>query len=121
METIIVRILRVAGILVTALAIPVALLMILALQGISSGPVWIQALHFISTLTNLIAIPFILVGFITRYRIKVVLFLAIAHLLVFLAEAIVLLTPLVPGDISIVLMLILPSALYIIGWALQKN
>ena len=114
------HIIRVLGILVTAFAIPFSLIMILALQGIGSEPMWIQTLHIISTLVNLVAIPFILVGFITRYRIRTVLYLAITHAVVFLAEAVILLAQLQPGDTSIILIITLPSVLYILGWALKR-
>ena len=121
-QTLIMRVIRATGILVSVFIIPVALEAILNLQNIGSVPEqWVETVLFVSSLMNLIVIPFILVGFITKYRIPQILFLALLRIAVSLAEAVILLAQLRGGDLGILLLLTLPAVLYGIGWLLREQ
>ena len=112
---------RVVGIIITALAIPLSLIMLLAIQGLGSEPAWITALHIAWTLANLIAVPFILTGFVLRYNIKAAVYLALIHLGLTFANMGILIAGAVAGDISILLIVALPATFYIIGYALEEK
>ena len=92
------RIVRVIGITVTALLIPVSILALLALQGVSGGYQIVLILYFAWAVVNFIAVPFILLGFIMMYVIRAVMYLAIAHLTLSLANLALLLTGAVNGS-----------------------
>lgn len=107
---------RAAGIVITALVIPISILaLFLLLQETGSAHQMVLLLYIGWALINFIAIPFILLGFIIRYTIKPVIYLAIAHLTLSLANATLLLTSATVGSMALLATVALPSLLYIIG------
>ena len=116
MSFMLMRIIRVAGITVTLLLIPVSILALLALQGVG-GEHQIVLLQYLAwAVVNFIAIPFILLGFIIKYTIKVVIYFAVAHLVLSLANLALLLTSTVTGNAVLLAIVALPSVLYIAGF-----
>ena len=115
MKIVVPHIIRVAGIIATALLIPVSILALFALQGVGSGHQVVLLLYLAWALINFIAMPFMLLGFIIRYSIKAVIYLAVAHLALSLANLALLFTSAVNGSVALLAIVTLPSLLYIIG------
>ena len=112
---------RVVGIVITALLIPISMLALFALQGLGGGHQMVEVLHIAWALANFIGIPFILLGFIIRYNIAVVVYLAVAHFALSLANMALLLTNMAKGSAILLAIVALPSALYIIGYLTQRQ
>lgn len=107
---------RVAGIVITALAIPVSILaLFLLLQKTGNANQTVLLLTVGWALVNFISMPFMLLGFIIRYTIKSVIYLAVAHLALSLANIALLLTNAPLGSVALMTVVALPSLLYIIG------
>ena len=106
---------RVAGIVMTALLIPVSILALFLLQQTGSMQQLALLLYIGWALINFIAMPFMLLGFIIRYTIKSVIYLAVAHLALSLANIALLLTSATLGSVTLLAAITLPSLLYIIG------
>ena len=119
MRNILTGAIRSVGIIITALAIPLSLMTLFALQGVGSEPNWVVALYIVWALVNLVAVPFMLAGFILRYDIKAAVYLALIHLALTLAQIGVLVTGVTPGDISVLLLVSLPAIFYVIGYLLN--
>ena len=119
------KIIRVAGIIATALVIPLSILILLTLQGTGSTNQIAILLYIGWALTNFISIPFILLGFIIRYTIKSTIYLAVAHLAFSLAMLALLFTDMINESIMLLIIttiITLPSLLYIVGTiAHRKN
>ena len=113
MESTTQKILRVLGIVVTAILIPVSILALIALQGTGGEHQIVLFLYIAWALVNFIAIPFILLGFIIKYKIKAVLYFAVAHFTLSLANMALLLTSAVNGNALLLAFVTLPSLLYI--------
>ena len=106
---------RVTGIVVTALLIPVSILALFLLQETGNVHQLVLLLYIGWALINFIAMPFILLGFIIRYTIKSVIYLAVAHLTLSLANAALLATSATAGSVALLTAITLPSLLYIVG------
>ena len=106
---------RVAGIVVTALLIPVSILVLFLLQETGNTHQVVLLLYIGWILVNFIAMPFMLLGFIIHYTIKPVIYLAVAHLALSLANVALLLTSATIGSVALLAVITLPSLLYIIG------
>ena len=115
MKPITVKSIRVAGIVVTALVIPISILVLFLLQETGSAHQMVLLLYIGWALVNFIAMPFMLLGFIIRYAIKPVIYLAVAHLTLSLANVALLLTSATPGSVALLAVITLPSLLYIVG------
>lgn len=110
------KIIRVAGIITTALLIPVSLLALFALQGIGHGEQTMELFYIAWAIVNFVAVPFILLGFIIRYSIKVVIYFAAAHFTLSVINIVLLATNNAPTNVLILLAVVsLPSLLYIAG------
>ena len=121
MKPIILKIIRVVGIIVTTLLIPVSILALFALQGVGNDHQTVLLLYIAWALVNFIAVPFMLFGFIVRYTIKVVIYLAVAHLTLSLAHLALLLTSTVTGSVVLLAIVAFPSLLYIVGAITYKR
>ncbi|MDE0243182.1 MAG: hypothetical protein OYG31_00455 [Candidatus Kaiserbacteria bacterium] len=116
------QILRLLGIVITALAIPVSLLTLFGLSGLpESDPLWIKILCVVWAFVNFVALPFILAGFAMRYTFDLsVHFAAVLFGLISLVFILVL-TEMVPGSLPSVAFLALPPSLYLIGCVFNKQ
>ena len=103
------------GIIITAILIPVSLLALFAIQGVGHGQELAEALFIAWAIVNFITIPFVLLGFIIKYNIKVVTYFAIAHFILSIANMILLLSDTAPGSAGLLAIVSLPSLLYIVG------
>ncbi|MCY4577182.1 MAG: hypothetical protein OXB96_01985 [Candidatus Kaiserbacteria bacterium] len=112
---------RVVGISTTALLIPVSVLALFALQGVGNDQQIVLLLYIGWALVNCIAVPFMLLGFIMRYAIKAVIYLAVAHLTLSLANLALLLTNTSNGSVLLLAIVALPSLLYVIGTITHKQ
>lgn len=121
MKQIIPKIIRVIGIITTAVLIPLSIVALFSLQGIGHGQQAIEILYITWAIVNFIAVPFMLLGFIIKYNIKIVIYFAIAHLTLSLANMILLLTNTVPGSAALLAAITLPSILYIAGFITHKQ
>lgn len=112
---------RAIGIIITVLAIPFSVILVFGLQGVGSEPEWVTAVRIASILINLVAVPFILIGFILRYDIKSAFYLALLHFTLWLTEIGILIANVTPGNVAIPLIVSLPAALYILGYLLNRR
>ena len=116
MKPMVAKSIRVIGIVVTALLIPVSILaLFLLLQETGNAHQAVLILSIAWALVNFIAMPFILLGFIIRYTMKSVLYLAVAHFTLSLANVALLITSATLGSVTLLAVITLPSLLYIIG------
>ena len=118
------KIIRVVGIIATALVIPLSILILLTLQGTGNTHQVAILLYIGWALTNFISIPFMLLGFIIRYTIKSTIYLAVAHLTFSLAMLALLFTNMINESITLLIItaiITLPSLLYIVGTATHRK
>ena len=115
------KIIRITGIVVTALLIPVSILVLFVFQWVGNTHQVIPLLYGAWTLINFIAMPFMLLGFIIKYSIKTVIYLAVAHLTLSLANLALFFTDAVTGAAVLLAIITLPSLLYIAGVIAQKQ
>ena len=124
MKPVVPKIIRVAGIIITALVIPMSILVLLALQGTGNTHQIVILLYVGWAIINFIAIPFMLLGFIIRYTIKTIIYLAVAHLALSLAVLALLFTDMVSGNVALLIIatiIALPSLLYIVGTVTHRK
>ena len=121
MKKVISKTIRVVGIVITAILIPASLLALFALQGIGQGQQIIEILYIAWAIVNFVSIPFILLGFIIKYDIKIVTYFAAAHLVLSLTNMFLLLSNATTESIILLATVSLPSPLYITGLITHKK
>ena len=68
-------IIRYIGIVVSVITIPLALMALAGLQGSGyAESEWVNVLHIVWAVTNLVTVPMVLIGFISNYRKKWILY-----------------------------------------------
>ena len=120
-NTVVTNTVRIIGIVITAMAIQFSLLSLLALQGVGAASTWEILLYIIAAIINMFAISVILIGFIIRYKMMLFLYAAAIHFVFFLTIAVMIFTGSLPGDVVVPLIFTIPSALYLIGWQIQRK
>ena len=118
------KIIRVVGIVVTAVAIPLSILVLLTLQGTGNDYQVVMLLYIGWALIDFIAIPFMLLGFIIRYTVRSIIYLAVVHLALSLAITALLFTGTVIENVALLVItavIALSSLLYLIGAVTYKQ
>ena len=116
------RSIRIAGIVITVIAIPISLLTLFGLYNLSdSEPVWVRLLCTVWAFVNFAALPFILAGFATRYTFDLSIHLATALFTIIALVFFLILFSALPGSLLSVLFLALPPTLYLSGYLMHRQ
>ena len=121
-------IIKVIGIIITVLAIPLFLAAAFALQGVGTLPdlsagasLFYEYLYVIVSAVNIISVPLILTGYIKNYKFNWINYSLFAPIVLNVFITFSILFGIVRGDFEIGILLVLPAIVYIIGWQVYKN
>ena len=113
-------IIRHIGIVVSVIAIPLALMATFALQGSGYAEPWINTLHIVWAVTNLVTVPMMLIGFISNYQKKWILYPAGIFIALSLLSIGTLLLGLDRGNVGVLATFSLPHILFVIGLLIHQ-
>lgn len=114
------KILRVIGMAVALVYIPLSPYLILGLQGFG-GSVAGFYLALGGVVLAIVTYPFVFAGFLKRYRLRPPIYLAVALIIAYLIEYSLMGPGLELEGLSVVLIITLPAILYVIGWAINRT
>ena len=121
-------ILKIIGIVVVILMIPLFLLSAFALQGLSTLPdlsarasLFYEYLYIIGAAVNIISVPLMLTGYIKNYKFNWINYSLFAPIVLNGFITFSILAGIVRGDFEIGILLVLPSIVYLVAWTVYKN
>ena len=123
-------IIKAIGIAVVVVAIPMYLVVILALEGVVTlpeittsaiPPNYYGSLYFTVAGINIVSIPLILIGYVKDYRFNWINHILFIGMTLNVLIAIASWGGIITGKFCILILLTLPAIIYIIGWLVHKN
>ena len=114
-------IIKIFGIIVTVIAIPLYLAAAFALQGGGSGTFFYDSLYSLNALAGIIAVPLMLIGYIENYKFNWINYSLFVPIVLNGLLAFLLLVGILRGTFYIPMLLALPVVIYIIAWMVYKK